>query len=272
MHTGKPNRIIKLITLALIILAAGLLCVHAAVAAVQPGVKYADGRLTLEAKNAAVGEILEVIARTAGVDIFVAKGFQTAGEKLTFQSDGELLEDALRRILRGYNYAAIYEKDGNDFRIAALRIYPEGQASGEVVPLFSGGRTAVYEEKGKRGETVTVLVNAGGDIVTHGSALARQGAIGPSQTDLAGTASSTAGLQTPWLALQLQNEQAEAERFNELLMLRRQAEASGTDPQRRQALAMAYADQVAKFQTFKKANMNKVESLKRINHFQEVTQ
>jgi hypothetical protein len=34
---------------------------------------------------------------------------------------------------------------------------------------------------------------------------------------------------------------------------------------------MAYADEVAKFQAFKKANMNKVESLKRINQMQEVT-
>ncbi|MDO8943996.1 MAG: hypothetical protein Q7U75_12485, partial [Desulfobacterales bacterium] len=122
-----------------------------------------------------------------------------------------------------------------------------------------------------RGETVTVLVNAGGDIVTHGSAAARRGMVGPSQTEMGGGASPDQGLQSPWFALQLQNEQAEAERFNELLLLRRQAEAAAGDPKRAQALAQAYADEVSKFQAFKKANMNKVESIKRINQFQEVT-
>ncbi|MCX6574798.1 MAG: STN domain-containing protein [Candidatus Aminicenantes bacterium] len=258
------------IAIALVLLAAGLLLVWPAVAAVQPGAKYAGGNLNLEAKNATVGELLETIARTAGVDIFVAPGFQTAGQKMTLQISDEPLEEAIRRILRGYNYAAIYEKEGNDFRIAALKIYPEGQASGAVVPLFGGGRTPIYEEKNRRGETMTILVNAGGDIVTHGSAAARRGMVGPSQTEVAATAPPSAGLQSPWFALQLQQEQAEVERFSELLMLRRQAEIA-TDPKQRQALAMVYADEAAKFQAFKKANMNKVESLKRINQFQEVT-
>ncbi|MBU0652474.1 MAG: STN domain-containing protein [Proteobacteria bacterium] len=253
------------------IAAAGFCLALPAAAMVRPGATYTGGNLTLEAKNATVGELLETIARTAGIDIFVAQGFQTAGQKMTIQISGEPLEEAIRRILRGYNYAAIYEKDGNEFRIAALKIYPEGQASGAVVPLFSGGRTTVYEEKNRRGETVTVLVNAGGDIVTWGSAAARRGMVGPSQTEITGSLPPSEGLQSPWFVLQLQQEKAEAERFNELLLLRRQAEAASDDPKRQQALTMAYADEVAKFQAFKIANMNKVESLKRINQFQEVT-
>ena len=239
-------------------------------AAIRPGVKYGGGNLTLEAKNATVGEILENIARTAGVDVFIARGFQTATEKMTVSFDGEPLEDVVRQILRGYNYAAIYEKEGNDFRIAALKIYPEGQASGAVVPLFSGGRTPVYEEKTRRGETVTVLVNTGGDIVTQGNLTARRGVLGPSQTQVSPQA-QPADLQSPWFALQLQAEQEETERFSELLMLRKQVELTTDDPKRRQALAMAYADEVAKFHAFKQANTNKVESLKRINQFQEIT-
>jgi hypothetical protein len=257
------------IALALFIAAAGFCLAWPANAMVHPGAIYAGGNLTLEAKNATVWELLETIARTAGVDIFVAPGFQTAGQKMTLQISGEPLEEAIRRILRGYSYAAIYEKEGNDFRIAALKIYPEGQASGAVVPLFSGGRTPVYEEKNRRGETVTVLVNAGGDIVTRGNMTARRGAIGPSQTEVSPQV-RPGDLQTPWFALQLQQEQAETERFADLLMLRRQVEIA-SDPKQREALAMVYADEVAKFQTFKKANLNKVESLKRINQFQEVT-
>lgn len=271
MQRFSSEKFMRVIVLATLFAAAGIVLICPAGAAIKPGASYAGGNLTLDAQNATVGELLETIARTAGVDIFVARGLQTAGGKFTLKINGEPLEEAVRRILSGYNYAAIYEKDGDDFRIAALKIYPEGQAVGELVPLFSGGRTPVYEEKNRRGETVTVLVNTGGDIVTQGNMTSRRGSIGPSQTQVAATLSPGAGLDAPWFALQLQQEQAEAERFNELLLLRRQAEAETDDPKRRQALTMAYADEVAKFAAFKKMNQNKVESLKRINQFQEVT-
>jgi hypothetical protein len=242
----------------------------AADAAVRPGVRYESGNLTLEARKATVGEVLETIARTAGVDVFIAKGFETRADRLTLQIEGEPLEDALKRILVGYSYAAIYEKEGDDFRIAALKIYPEGGVSGAVVPLFSGGRTPLYEEKNRRGETVTVLVDATGGIATRNSAAARHGVVGPSSTELPSGA-SPADLSSPWFVLQLQQEQEEARRFADLLMLKKQAEIAG-EPAQKQALTMAYADGVAKFQAFRKSNMNKVESLKRIGLYQEVKQ
>jgi hypothetical protein len=203
------------------------------------------------------------------VDVFIAKGFQPKADALTVKIEGEPLEEVLKRILSGYSYAAIYEKEGNDFRIAALKIYPEGGVSGTVVPLFSGGRTPLYEEKTRRGETVTVLVDAGGGMMTHGSAALRRGAVGPSATEIAAESVSQADLNAPWFALKLQQEQEETSRFADLLMLRRQADTA-TNLQRKQALAMLYADEVAKFQTFKKANLNKIESLKRITQFQEI--
>jgi hypothetical protein len=238
-------------------------------AGILPGVKYERGNLTLEAKKATLGELLEAISRTAGVDVFVAKGFQPKADALTLTIEGEPLEDAIKRILAGYSYAAIYEKEGNDFRIAALKIYPEGGVSGAVVPLFTGGRTPLYEEKTRRGETVTVLVDAGSGMITHGSAAARQGAVGPSATEIDAESAPQADLSAPWFALKLQQEQEEASRFADLLMLRRQAE-SAVDPTQKQTLAMVYADEVAKFQVFKKANMSKVESLKRTSFFQAV--
>jgi hypothetical protein len=269
MNTGRYKKIINKIALALVILAAGLLLVGPAVAAIQPGAKYAGGNLTLDAKNATVGELLETIARTAGVDVFVTRGFQTSGERMTLKIAGEPLEEVLKSILRGYSYAAIYVKEGDDFRIAAVKIYSEGQQGKEVVPLFSGGRTPVYEEKNRKGETVAVLVDARGDIVTRGNLTARRGALGPSQTEVSPQAQA-GDLQAPWFAFQLQAEQDEVKRFSELLLLRKQAEST-SDPKRKQALSMVYADEVAKFQAFKNANVNKVESLKRINQFQEVT-
>jgi hypothetical protein len=91
--------------------------------------------------------------------------------------------------------------------------------------------------------------------------------VGPSETVVTGSGS----LNAPWLAMQLQHEQEESRSFADLLMLKRQAEIA-TEPNQKQALTMAYADGVAKFQAFKKANMNKVESLKRITMAREVQQ
>lgn len=253
-------------------MAAALFLAAPAGAVVSPGAKFSGGNLTLEAKNATVGELLEVISRTAGVDIFVSRGFEAGQEKRNLKIDGTPLEDVLRSLLRGYNYAAIYVKEGNDFRIAAVKIYTEGQQGKDVVPLFAGGRAPVqvYEEKNRRGEAVTVMVSSDSNIVTRGGLTAGKGFLGPSQMEIAGNPVTDADLKSPWFAFQLQAEQDETERFSELLLLRKQAEST-TDPQRKQALALVYADEVAKFHAFKKANLNKVESLKRISQFREIT-
>lgn len=242
-------------------------CIDSAKAGIKPGMTYKDGRLTLDADQTPLSQLLEIISKSAGVDIFVSKSFNPGN--VSIQVTNEPLEDALKSMLRGYNYAAIYVKEGDDFRIAALKIYPEGQQGGEVVPLFRGGQTAIYEEKNRRGEMVTVLVDARGDIVTRGNLTARRGALGPSQTEVSSQAQA-GDLQAPWFAFQLQAEQDEVERFSKLLLLRKQAESTA-DPKRKQALSMVYADEVTKFQAFKKANLNKVEAMKRVNQFQEIT-
>ena len=269
MNMVITKKYMQKIALAVLLAAAGMLAALPVGAAVKPGAKYVGGNLTLEAKGATMAEVLETIARTAGIDVYVARGFQVAGEKLTTQIADEPLEEAIRRILRGYSYAAIYIKEGDDFRIAALKIYPEGQQAGEVVPLFSGGRTPAYEEKNRRGETVTVLVDARGEMVTARDPIAPRGVVGPSGVEVSPQA-RPADLQSPWVSLRLQQEREEAERFNALLLLRKQAESTA-DSQKREALTMVYADEAVRFQNFRKANMNKVESLKRINQFQELT-
>lgn len=266
------KKITQKIALTLLFAAAALFLAAPAGAVVSPGAKFSGGNLTLEAKNATVGELLQVISRTAGVDIFVSRGFEAGQEKRTLKIDGAPLEDVLRSLLRGYNYAAIYVKEGNDFRMAAVKIYTEGQQGKEVVPLFSGGGAPVqiYEEKNRRGEAITVMVSSGGNIATRGSVAAGKGVVGPSQMEIAGNPVTEADLKSPWFAFQLQAEQDEVDRFSELLLLRKQSEST-TDPQRKQALALVYADEVAKFQDFRKANLNKVEALKRISQFKEIT-
>jgi len=263
------NKFIAVVTGVFLTLAAVCLLVHDATAAIKPGIKYAQGNITLEAKRATVNEVLEAIARTAGIDVFVARGFQPAGDSFTFRMVNEPLEDGIKKVLRGYNYAIIYAKEGDDFRIVALKIYPEGQQGGEVVPLFSGGRAPVYEEKGRRGEIRTVMVNSGGEIITHGN-LQKKGALTPSQTEIDPLAAPTGSLQSPWFAMKVQLEQQEAEKFQELQMLQKQLDST-SDADRKKALSMVYADEMSKFYTMKRANMNKVESLKRITQFRDMS-
>jgi hypothetical protein len=203
------------------------------------------------------------------VDVFVARGFQTAGGGITLQIAGEPIEEAIRRILAGYSYAAIYVKEGDDFRIAALKIYPEGQQGAEVVPLFSGGKTPVFEEKNRRGETVTVMVSSGGEVITHGG-LEKSGLLVPSQSVPNPAGDPAAIVNKPWFALQAQLESQEAAKYQELLMLQKRLE-SATDPDLKKSLTMIYADEVANFHTAKRANLSKVESLKRITQFREMT-
>jgi len=266
---GSKKNICNIALALFFLLAAGFFLAWPAAAMVRPGATYAGGNLTLEAKNATIGELLETIARTAGVDIFVAPGFQTTGQKMTIQISEEPIEEAIRRILRGYNYAAIYEKEGNDFRIAALKIYPEGQASGAVVPLFSGGRTPIYEEKNRRGETVTVLVSSGGELITHGG-LEKRGALVPSQSVPNPAMDPAEMLQKPWVALQLQLESQEAAQFRDLMLLQKRLEGA-QNPDLKKSLTLIYADEMAKFHSSKMANLSKIESMKRITQFREIT-
>ena len=260
---------IKAVSLAVLLAVLVFAAAGSAAAAIRPGVKYEGGNLTLDARKATVGELLETIARTAGVDVFIAKGFQTKAEALTLQFDGEPLEDALKRILAGYSYAAIYEKECNDFRIAALKIYPEGGVSGAVVPLFTGGRTPIYEEKTRHGETVTVLVNAGGEMITQGG-IGKSGALAPSQSIPNPAMDPAETLRKPWVALQLQLESEEAAKFSDLLLLQKRMEGA-QDPELKKSLALIYADEMSKFYAAKKANFSKIESMKRITQFREIT-
>lgn len=259
------------IALALFVMAVALFLAAPAGAVVSPGAKFSRGNLTLEAKNATVGELLEVISRTAGVDIFVSRGFEAGQEKRTLKIDGAPLEDVLRSLLRGYNYAAIYVKEGNDFRIAAVKIYAEGQQGKEVVPLFAGGRAPVqvYEEKNRRGEAVTVMVSSGGEVITPGG-LDRKGILAPSQSVRNHAEQGAALLNKPWFALQVQLESEEAAKYRDLMILQQKLE-SAEDPELKKSLTMIYADETAKFHALKIANLNKIEALKRITQFREMT-
>ncbi|MBN2241152.1 MAG: hypothetical protein JW793_00575 [Acidobacteria bacterium] len=268
--SDRISTTVRIIATAAIIAATGMFVVSPPVkAAVKPGATFDGENLTLDAENATLGEILEMIARTAGVDVVVARGFQPGGEKFTHQFVGEPIEEVFRRILRGFNYAAIYTKEGEGFRIAALKIFSDGQQGADMVPLYSGGRTAIYEEKSRRGETVTVMVSSGGEVISRGG-LNKKGLLVPSQTVPDPGNDPVETINKPWFALQAQLENEEAAQYQELLLLQKRLE-SAEDPEMKKTLTMIYADEVAKFHATKREHISKIESLKRIDQLGELT-
>ncbi|MEI7670594.1 MAG: STN domain-containing protein [Deltaproteobacteria bacterium] len=228
------------------------------------GIKYRDGRLTLSVKNVPLTRVLEDLYRAAGFDVYMAKGLATGTVSVDVQN--QPLEEALKSILRGYNYAAIYVKEGEDFRITALKLYKEGGQGGELAPLFASRPAATYSEPGRVGETRTVTVSSDGGVTVQGG-FTKRGPLAPSQMIATREDATLPGLNTPWVAMQADIQTRESELFQQLLYLQKQWE-SAKDSEEKKMAFMKYTDQVSKFQLQQKANVNKVEALKRLGDFQ----
>ena len=92
----------------------------------------------------------------------------------------------------------------------------------------------------------------------------------PSQSVLNPAMDPSATLKTPWGALQFQLESQEAAQFSDLMLLQKRLAAS-QDPGLQKSLTLIFADETTKFYAAKMANINKIESLKRITQFKEIT-
>lgn len=228
------------------------------------GIEYRDGRLTLSAKNVPLTRILENLYRAAGFDVYMAKGLVTGTVSVDVQD--QPLEEALKSILRGYNYAAIYVKEGEDFRITALKLYKEGGRGGELAPLFASRPAAAYSEPGRPGEIKMVMVSADGEVTVQGG-FTKRGPLAPSQMIATREDAALPGINTPWVAMQADIQTRESDLFQQLLYLQKQWE-SAKDSEEKKMAFMKYTDQLAKFQLQQKANVNKVEALKRLGDFQ----
>ena len=266
MMLGKENHWICFLMGLLILGLAGSGLAVAATGLAAAGMSYTDGRLTLSAKQMPLTQVLEELHRLAGIDIFAARGLTT--DPISVDLRNEPLEDALKTILRHYNYAAIFVKEGDSFRITALKLFKEGEQGGEVVPLFAGSPAAVYADSTRNGEMRTVFVSSPRDVTIQGG-FQRRGLLVPSRMTVAQESAGPLpeGLHNPWMAMQADLQTQESEQFQQLLYLQKQLEgAKGAEEQR--IAFQLYTDQVAKFQLQKRANVNKIEALKRINGFQ----
>jgi hypothetical protein len=237
----------------------------AAAGAAAGGMDYRDGRLTLSVREMPLTRILENLYRTAGIDVFMAKGL-TPGP-VSADVKNQPLDEALKTILRDYNYAAIYVKEGDGFRITALKLFKEGEQGGEVVPLFAGNPAAVYADSARNGEMRTVFVSSSRDVTIQGE-FKKRGLLVPSRMTVAQESAGPLleGLHNPWMAMQADIQTQESEQFQQLLYLQKQLEGAKSAEEQRIA-SQLYTDQAAKFQLQKRANVNKVEALKRLNVF-----
>lgn len=227
---------------------------------------YLDGRLTLKAVKTPLLPLLKKIAESTGIDISISK--ELGPDDISAQIVDQPLESALKRILQGFNYAVIYSKDGDSWRINALKIYPKGKHGGELIPIFAASGSSGFPER--PGETKTVLVHSGDEFRIYGK-LGDGGLLIPSRSVPNFSDQTAAQVKAPWFQLQKRLERKEARQYEKLMLQKKRLEAA-RDPDRKEALAMAYADEVEKFYTMKKANFNKIEALKRIYQFREMTQ
>ena len=244
--------------------AASLFILNTAQASSGPDVSYSDGLLSVKSVNAPFLPVLESIGKATGIEIFVSRDLKPGN--ISVQIIDEPLEDALKRMLRGLSYAAVYSKDMDSWRMTALKVFPEGQYSGEIVSLLS--QTGNSKMPMKDTDIKTVLFPSGDEFQTYGK-LGKGGRLIPSRSVPVISDKAVVDLNAPWFMLQKQLERKETRKYEELMLLERKLEAA-QDPDRKDALAMAYADEVEKFYTMKKAHLNKIEALKRIYQAREM--
>ncbi len=226
-----------------------------------PQVGYSKGLLTLKTYKTPLVKVLEAISKAAELDIFVAKDL--IPDDVSIQLTEVPIQDALKRILIGTNYAAIFFKEGEALKLTALKVFPEGKYDGELIPIAAASkRSAISQNAGK---TKTVLVRSGQEVAAQGT-LMNSGILVPIRSKPV----FQDGQVPTWFVLQKQLERKEAQKYEEL-MHHKMKFAGTEDLDRKKALAVVYAEEVAKFYDMKKAHLNKIESLKRIQHLRELT-
>ena len=244
--------------------AACFFMLNTAQASTGADVNYSNGLLSVKAVKTPLLPVLESIGKAAGVEILVSQDLKPADISIQFAD--EPLEDALKRVLRGLSYAAVYSKDRDSWRMTALKVFPEGRYSGEMVSILS--QTGNSKKPAKGTEIKTVLFPSGDEFRTYGK-LGKGGHLIPARSVPNTSDIAAADLNAPWFMLQKQLERKEARKYEELMLFERKVEAA-QDPDRKEAFAMAYADEVEKFYAMKKANLNKIEALKRIYQAREM--
>jgi type II secretory pathway component GspD/PulD (secretin) len=226
------------------------------------GIRFHDGRASVDASDASLFGLLGSLAGETEIGIFVSEDLKDA--RVTLQTPDLPLETVLKRLLRSHNYALVYQGDGSNRRIVELKVFPKGTYTGTMQPLAP----PPVARQGMGKDREIVMVSSGQEIVTYGG-LKDGGLLLPSWSEPGAGQSAEQVKNSRQFKVQKQFEAAEMTMYQDL-MLQKQRIESVQDPVRKEALIMAYAQEVETFYELKKANLNKSEALKRIDMFRSM--
>ncbi len=213
-----------------------------------PEVKFQDGLLTVKAEETLLVPLLERIAGAADIVIFVSKEIETAKVSVTFEK--QLLEDGIKRILRGFNYAAVYYKVGKEFRISVLKIYPEGKETGPMLAVINKSAAAVSETKS--------LQDGSGNFLKE-----------TMEAHLLVPRRYTSRVKDKKLLPMAGRFEASEKKLWDAVKTLETEMDSASDSERKQAMTMALMNKLDAFETLQRSNLNKMEAFYRIRMFNE---
>ncbi len=232
-----------------------------ACAETHPVVRYASGKLTLKAKDVSLISLLRDISGVTGMEVFVDKDINPA--KINVDINNKSLENGLKSILKGFNYALIYDKKKDVMKITGLKVYPAGKRSGELIPVQIRQNNKAGIPNHEK-ETKTVFVSSMNRTRMNGGLLV------PAHSAYKSSREQAEQANQPWFQMEKTFERKETVAYEELLYLKAKIE-SAKDPLKKDALSLVYADRVEKFYSEKRVHINKIEGLKRIYQNRKMT-
>ncbi len=225
-------------------------------------VESTGNAITLEAEGVPLRTILARLAGEEQMTVYLAEKVQD--RPVTIRLSGLPLEKVIAKLLADYSYLASFREDGGRQRITMLKVYPKGSFRGRLERLAPALAAGPGEDNAS--------------LTTRQKALpATRLSVPEAVVDLTPAATRPASRnggkqEDPVTAAMRQDFAREQERlFAEQLAIERRL-AAATDPEERQALAMALAAQVEKLEQLKKAQINKLESFKRLRSLAEGAQ
>jgi hypothetical protein len=247
-------------------LCAMLILASVSVWAVPTGkVHYENEKLTVQAEQTPLFSLLESIKEQTGMQVYLAEG--VSPHKVSASFHNRPLRQALMRVLGSNSYALVYSKQGQTWVPSRLEVYPPGQRSGNLKPMSGDAAASATLDQD---QTMTVLVDSGHETITHNSGVRKSGILAPTRTEIVNQDLAENLVQQPWFALQQQAESFEARQHRELMLLEQQMNGA-MDQKKKEALSTVHAHKMQEFYEQKRAHQNKVESVKRLQEFKELT-
>lgn len=231
----QSRAVCSVLIIAGIILSTGLVCSAAG------KIAFSNNRLTLFAENEPLIPLLEEIAETTHVVVFISQGFNPGN--VSARVDGLPLEKAFNRILKGFNVAMVYHKEQDVTRVTAVKIYPKGQFSGPMNVVIRSSVPEIELAAGKMETRYTTDILSPGEYVHT-----------VEYDSLVATA--------------LEFEKKESDAWTDIQALKDRINTE-PDETKNNVLSIALLDKYEVFDALQKNHINILENLHRVEHFNE---